>query len=58
EQEIRPPRTNIPSTEPTTTITNPIVLHENPILQNALALTMSENSDQISSPPQPPTTNN
>ncbi|CAF3129791.1 unnamed protein product [Rotaria sp. Silwood2] len=38
-------------TKPTTTITNPIVVDENPMLQYALALTMSENPDQI--PPLP-----
>ncbi|CAF3306661.1 unnamed protein product [Rotaria sp. Silwood2] len=53
EQQMRPRWTNTPSTEPTTTITNPIVVDENPMLQYALALTMSENPDQIPPLPQP-----
>ncbi|CAF1322792.1 unnamed protein product, partial [Rotaria sordida] len=55
EQQIRPRWINTPSTEPTTitTITNPIVADENAMLQYALALSMSENPDQIPPPPPP-----
>ncbi|CAF4256832.1 unnamed protein product, partial [Rotaria sp. Silwood2] len=64
EQQNRPRWTNIPSTEtpplppPTTTITDPIITDETAMLQYALALSMSENLDQISSPPSVTTNTN